>query len=328
MKTLKDTLISVPKDNLPNLNSNFLKYAGYGIAAFIVLSSSIYVVDPSEMANIRRLGNVVYNEPVGAGPHFKFPFIDTVDIMQVSLTTLHIPAFDVNTVDNQKITLDMNFNFTIPRNKVNHLLYEVGKTGNLDIADSIIPVVKDRAGRIFNRQNTTAISQNREAIQEQVTRAVFAAMTDLFGLQPHSLQIAQIIYSPTFVQSNENAVKAKNDAVAEQNKQVVETAKAQQKVIAAKGLADSAIESATGAAKSAVIRAEADKTKQILDGEGQAARLKLEISAFNNSPDLYIRYLQARAQLQWNGQSPQVVGGTGSQQAIIVPVTTPAFGGR
>lgn len=314
MGILKNTVVSAaPK-------GNWLKYTGYGIAAYIVLSSSIYVVDPSEMANIRRMGNPVYKQPVGSGPHFKIPFIDTVDIVQVSLTTLHIPPFDVNTVDNQKITLDMNFNFTIPRNKVNHLLYEVGKTGNMDIADSIIPVVKDRAGRIFNKQNTTAISQNREAIQEQVTRAVFSAMEELFGLQPHSLQIAQIIYSPTFVQSNENAVKAKNDAVAEQNKQVVETAKAQQKVIAAKGLADSAIESATGAAKSAVIRAEADKTKQILDGEGQAARLKLEISAFNSSPELYIRYLQARAQLQWNGQSPQVVGGANGQQAVVVPI--------
>lgn len=300
------------------------KWAGIGFAVFVFLNSAVYVVDPSEMANLRRMGNIVYNQPVGAGPHLKIPFIDTVDVVQVSLTTLHIPPFDVNTVDNQKITLDMNFNYTIPRNRVNHLLYEVGQTGNIDIPSSIVPVVKDRAGRVFNKQNTTTISQNREVIQNEVTRTVFAAMTEQFGLQPHSLQIAQIIYSPTFVQSNENAVKAKNDAVAEQNKQVVETAKAQQKVIAAKGQADSAIESATGAAKSAVIQAEADKTKQVLDGEGQAARLKLEISAFNNSPDLYIRYLQARAQLQWNGQSPQVVGGSGSQQAIVVPIT----GGR
>jgi regulator of protease activity HflC (stomatin/prohibitin superfamily) len=328
MGILKETMLSAPKDNEPHSKMGLLKIAGYVFAAFIVLSNLVYVVDPSEMANIRRMGNVVYNQPVGAGPHFKIPFIDTVDIVQVSLTTLHIPPFDVNTVDNQKITLDMNFNFTVPRNKVNHLLYEVGKTGNMDIADSIIPVVKDRAGRVFNKQNTTIISQNREVIQEQVTRAVFSAVSEQFGLQPHSLQIAQIIYSPTFVQSNENAVRAKNDAVAEQNKQVVETAKAQQKVIAAKGLADSAIEEATGAAKSAVIQAEADKTKQLLDGEGQAARLKLEISAFNNSPELYIRYLQARAQLQWNGQSPQVVSGAGGQQAIVVPITSPGFSGK
>lgn len=328
MGILKDTLLSAPKGNEPNSKGSWLKMAGYAFAVFIVLSNLVYVVDPSEMANIRRMGNPVYIQPVGAGPHFKIPFVDTVDIVQVSLTTLHIPPFDVNTVDNQKISLDMNFNYTIPPSKVNHLLYEVGKTGNVDVADSIIPVVKDRAGRIFNQQNTTTISQNREAIQNKVTQAVFAAVSEQFGLQPHSLQIAQIIYSPTFVQSNENAVVAKNDAVAEQNKQVVETAKAQQKVIAAKGLADSAIETATGAAKSAVIRAEADKTKQVLDGEGQAARLKLEISAFNNSPELYIRYLQARAQLQWNGQAPQVVSGTGSQAAIVVPLPMPGVGAK
>jgi regulator of protease activity HflC (stomatin/prohibitin superfamily) len=221
----------------------------------------------------------------------------------------------------------MNFNFTVPKNQVNHLLYEVGKTGDMDISESIIPVVKDRAARIFNRQNTTTISQNRELIQDQVTHSVFKAVREQFGLEPHSLQIAQIIYSETFVQSNENAVKAKNDAVAEQNKQIVETAKAQQKVIAAKGAADSAIESATGAAKSVVIRAQADKTKQIFDGEGQATRLKLEIAAFNNSPELYIRYLQAKAQLQWNGQSPQVISGNSSgQTAIVVPLPSPLLG--
>ncbi|MEY4768636.1 MAG: hypothetical protein RL637_1275 [Pseudomonadota bacterium] len=306
-------------------NSYLLKWATYSLIGYMLLSNFFYIVDPSEMANIRRMGNVVYKNPLGSGPHFKIPLIDTVDIVQVSLTTLHIPPFDVNTVDNQKITLDMNFNFTVPRNKVNHLLYEVGKTGNVDIADSIIPVVKDRAGRVFNKQNTTAISQNRELIQDQVTREVFNAMESLFGLQPHSLQIAQIIYSPTFVESNENAVKAKNEAVAEQNKQVVETAKAQQKVITAKGLADSAIESATGAAKSAVIRAEADKTKQILDGEGQASRLKLEISAFNNNPELYIRYLQAKAQLQWNGQTPQVMTGSNANPAVIIPMPNSTF---
>jgi regulator of protease activity HflC (stomatin/prohibitin superfamily) len=319
MGVLTDSIVAVAPQG------EFKKKLGYGFAAVVVFYNCVYTVDPSEMANIRRLGNVVYQQPLGSVPHLKIPFVDTVDKIQVSLTTLHIPLFDVNTIDNQKITLDMNFNFTIPRNKVNHLLYEVGKTGDIDIADSIIPVVKDRAGRVFNKKNTTTISQNREVIQEEVTRIVFSSVAELFGLQPHSLQIAQIVYSPTFVQSNENAVKAKNDAVAEQNKQVVETAKAQQKVIAAKGLADSAIESATGAAKSAVIRAEADKTKQILDGEGQATRLKLEISAFNNNPELYIRYLQARAQLQWNGQSPQVVSGAGSaQNAIVVPIALPA----
>lgn len=271
--------------------------------------SSTFTIEPSQMGNIRRLGHVAYNTPLSSGLHFKVPFIDTVDTTQVSLTTLHIPQFDVNTVDNQKITLDINFNYTIPSSKVNHILYEIGQSGNVEIADSIIPVVKDRVARIFNQHNTTTLSLNREAIQNKVTKAVFGSMTEMFGLQPHSLQIAQIIYSPTFVQSNENAVRAKNDAVAEQNKQVVETAKAQQKVIAAEG-----------EAKSAIVRAEADKTKQILDGEGQRKRLELEISAFNNNPSLYISYLDAKAKLRWDGKVPSVYSsGSNSNHNIVVP---------
>ena len=106
MGILKDSLVKTS----PVPKGSFLKYIGYGIAAVIVLSSSIYVVDPSEMANVRWMGRDVYTTPVGAGAHLKIPLIDTVDIVQVSLTTLHIPAFDVNTVDNQKITLEINFN--------------------------------------------------------------------------------------------------------------------------------------------------------------------------------------------------------------------------
>ncbi len=301
--------------DLTNLTENnhlkSWKLYGGGVLGIVMLMSlsPIFIVDPSEMGNLRRLGSVVYNEPLQPGPHLKFPLIDTVDRLQVSLTTLHIPSFDVNTVDNQKITLDINFNFTIPKNKVNHLLYEVGKTGDFDIETSIVPIVRDRVGRVFNKQNTTNISQNREIIQQEVTELVFAAMREQFGIEPHSLQFAGIIYSPTFVQSNENAVKAKNDAVAEQNKQIVETAKAQQKVIAAKGEADAAIEAAQGAARSVEIASQAEKTRKTLEGEGQAARLKAEMAMFNNDSKQYIAFMEAQAKLKWNGQLPQIVSG-------------------
>lgn len=301
--------------------------AGGLTAAFLVAAGmgSFYTVDPSEKANVRRLGNIEYSEPVGAGTHLKIPFIDHVDRVQVSLRTLHVPAFDVNTIDNQKITLEINFNYTVPTSKVNHLLYEVGKAGNMDLDESILPVAKDRAARVFAQQNTTTVSQNREAIQAKVEKDVSDAVRELFGIEPHSLQIASIGYSKAFIESNENAVKAKNDAIAEQNKQVVATAIAQQKVIAAKGEADAAIESATGAAKSAVIAAEADKQKQVLDGEGQGARLKAEIAALG-SPENYIKYLDAKAKNLWDGKAPQVMSGGangGSAPTVVVPIQAP-----
>lgn len=288
------------------------------------LWSSFYVVPPSDMANTRLFGTVEHAQPVGNGLHLKVPFVESVDMVQVSLRTLHVPEFSVNTVDNQQIKLKINFNYTVPKGQVNHLLYEVGKSGNTDLDESIIPVVQDRVSRIFAVQNTTTVSQNREKIQADVEKIVSDAVTELFGIQPHSLQIAAITYSDSFVQSNDFAVKAKNDAIAEQNKVNIETARAQQAVATAKGGADSKIEQARGDAESAILRAQADKQKQELDGQGQSARLKNEISAFG-SPQLYIDYLKAKAAGNWNGQLPTVQGGSGSGAPnVVIPLTTPA----
>jgi regulator of protease activity HflC (stomatin/prohibitin superfamily) len=272
----------------------------------------------------------MHKDPLSNGLHFKVPFFESVDMVQVSLRTLHVPEFSVNTIDNQQIKLKINFNYTVPKDKVNHLLYEVGKTGNTELDESIIPVVQDRVSRIFAVQNTTQVSQNREQIQEAVEKIVSQSVADLFGIQPHSLQIAAISYSDAFVQSNEFAVKAKNDAIAEQNKVNIETAKAAQAVAQAKGAADSKIENARGDAESQIVRAKADKEKQELDGQGQSSRLKNEIAAFGGSPQLYIDYLKAQAANKWNGQMPTVQAGNGGANLVIpMPApATPAPGGK
>jgi regulator of protease activity HflC (stomatin/prohibitin superfamily) len=308
---------------IPNITSGGVKKIAAGsLAAVFVLAAgfgSFYTVEKSEMANVRRFGDPVYDQPVGSGPHMKIPFVDKVDKIQVSLTTLHIPPFKVNTVDNQQITLDLNFNFTVPQNKVNHLLYEVGRSGNSDITESIIPVVMDRAGRVFNKQNTTTISLKREEIQAEVTKEVFNSVREQFGLEPHSLQFAQIQYSPAFVESNENAVKAKNMAVAEENKVAVEKAIADQAVIKAKGQADAAIEAARGESQSVLLRAQSEKTRLELQGQGQSALLRTEIATFG-SPELYIKYLNAKAQNLWDGKAPQVMSGAGGSSTVVVPL--------
>jgi len=39
------------------------------------------------MAGVRRLGQVITAKPLGPGLHYKLPFIDKVDRLQVSLDT-------------------------------------------------------------------------------------------------------------------------------------------------------------------------------------------------------------------------------------------------
>lgn len=281
-----------------------------------------FIISPTEMGNIRRLGVVVYAQPLGPGSHFKIPFVDKVDRLQITLDTLHIPPFDVTTVDNQKVTLEINFNYTTPKEQVNHILYGIGHAGNVDIDDQVLAVAKDRAGRIFAGQNMVNVNANRTDIQNAMEQSISTSVHDLFGIQPHSLQIVGITPSSAFMASNELAVKAKNDAVAADNTKRTKQFEADQKVITAKGEADSAIEAATGRASSVKIEAEADKAKLILEGEGEEANLKAQISAFGNA-ELYIKYVQAEAQLKWNGTPPQIMSGNGgSVPNIIVPMAS------
>jgi regulator of protease activity HflC (stomatin/prohibitin superfamily) len=288
------------------------------------LKSSVFTVQESEMANVRRFGQPRFAQPLSAGIHFKLPFIDEVDRLQVSLTTLHIDPFYVNTVDNQQVLLDLNFNYTVPNEKVNHLLYNVGRAGGASMDASVIPVVKDRAGRVFNLQNTTTISANRESIQTMVSQAVFEAVQELFGLAPHSLQFAKIGYSPAFIESNEMAVKTKNAAVAAQNQIVVERAYAEQKQIKAQGEANAHIAQAEGDAKANIILAEAEKQTKELKGQGEAAYLQAQIDVFAKNKETsanYCNYLHAKAMNQWDGKSPQMMASGASNLATVFPFT-------
>lgn len=298
------------------------KYVKVGIAAagaFLLLSNAFYSVDPNERANVRRFGVVMHQAPIMPGLHMKLPFVDNVDRVQVSLTTLHIPPFDVTTIDNQKVTLDLNFNYTVPDSSVNHIMYEIGRSGNSDIESQIIPVAKDRAARIFASQNMVSVNEKRVDIQTQIEEAISKSAEALFGIQPHSLQIASIKPSEAFMASNEAAVRAKNEAVAAENTKRTKQFEADQRVIQAKGDADSAIEAARGRADSVRLEAEANKTKLTLEGAGQESRLEAEIKPFG-SADRYIQYLQAKAALQWNGQTPQVVSGGNSSSNMIIPL--------
>lgn len=321
----------MPNTSLPAMylhQSRLLRVAIVLLILAVLVNNSLYTIQPTERGNIRRMGVVQYDKPISPGVHLKLPFVDKADTLQVSLSTLHIPSFDVTTVDNQKVSLLMNFNFTIPENRVNHLLYEIGRSGNGDIEDQIIPVVMDRASRIFASQNMATINVNRMEIQAQIEKSIFQSVEDLFGIQPHSLQIAAIRPSDAFMLSNEAAVKAKNEAVAAENTKRTRQFEADQQVIRAKGEADSAIEAARGRAESVRLEAEANKMKLQKEGEGQEARLNAEIKPFG-SPDKYIQYLHARAALNWNGQQPQVVSGNGGGSTnVVIPMPSLAGGAR
>ena len=310
---------------------NAPKYAyRAGLALFVLtaINSSFFVIDPTERAGVRMFGNVTTPQPVQPGLHFKIPFITSVDEITVSQQKVRVEPFTVNTVDNQPISIDINILYRMPDSAVFKNLYELGKTGADDLGPQMVSVVRDRVSRIIASKNTITISANREAIQAEITQQVDEALTQLFGINMESLQIAEIKYSQAFMASNEIAVRSKNDAVAEENKKRVIEFQQQQQVliaegqakvrtteadaaakamfIAAEGAAKSQLAQAKAAAESAVISAEAQKKSMTLTGEGEAARLTAVVNSFGSASN-YLESLRINATAKWNGSVPGTI---------------------
>lgn len=290
--------------------------AALGIAA--VAMQSFFTVNPAERAMVRLLGKVQSEKPLGPGLHFRVPFITAVDRAQVSLTNLHLPVFSVNTIDNQKIDLDINVSYLIPESAVYHLMYEVGRVGNAEVRDNIIPVVQDRVSRVFSAKNTNGISEHREGIQAEATQAVAKALKELFRIDLQSLQIAKIIYTPAFIQSNERSVTAKNEAIAEENRVRVAEFQAKQKITTAEGEAQQARVKAAGDADAIRFRARAEKEAAELQGQGAAARYRSEIEGAGGFAN-YVALINAQARLRWNGVAPRfMTGGQGGNPSFLM----------
>ncbi len=273
------------------------------IVAGALLWFGVFVVDPTEMAGVRRLGQVTTRDPYGPGIHLKLPVVDQVDRLQVSLDILKVQDLTMYTIDNQWVRISVGMTYRIPAKAVFRLLYQVGQSGSFGIRENVEPIIADRAMRVFARRNTIKISEEREVIANEIRQAVASRLDELFGIEVVDLQIAKIEYSPIFVASVEAAVKAKNDAVAAENTVNRIRFEAEQVRVRAQGEADAAAIGAEGQKRSAVIRADGEAQAIQIIGAAQAGSLRLRGEAVAAHPEA----ISLVAAERWSGTLPQTL---------------------
>jgi regulator of protease activity HflC (stomatin/prohibitin superfamily) len=304
----------------PRLRPSFLFSLGIGILVVIVIAifalDSYFVVEPTEMAGVRRLGQVITKEPLRPGLHFKLPFIDQVDRLQVSLDTFKFDRLTVNTIDNQPIAVTVGLTYRIPPKAVLPLLYEVGRAGNFDITENFQRIVADRTAKIFAQQNTTRISENRDQILNALKSVLSNDLGNLYHIEVVDFQIAGIIYSDSFRASVEAAVKAKNEAVAAENTVNRIKFEAQQAVERANGEAAAKLKLADADRQSTILSAQGRAEGIRLEGESRAAVLRMNAEILKTSP-LVVELAKAD---RWNGALPlTLLEGAGTTPLLSIP---------
>ena len=268
----------------------------------IVPLSCIYVVQPTEMAGLRRLGSVATAAPVGPGLHLKFP-IDKVDRLQVSLTPFTADDLTVYTVDNQPVRIGIGLTYRVPPSAVFKLLYQVGRSGNVDIDATLRPILADRALRVFARHNTVNISREREQIALEIRQEIATTMATNFGIEIADLQLSRIEYSEVFMQSVEGAVKAKNEALQAENTVSRIRFEGEQTKVTAEAEAAATVSRARAAKEAAVLKAEGEAQATELTGAANAHAVQLIAAAVNANP----RVVEYQTATRWNGQLPSTM---------------------
>jgi regulator of protease activity HflC (stomatin/prohibitin superfamily) len=211
----------------------------------------------------------------------------------------------VYTVDNQTVHVGIAVTYRIPASAVLHLLYQVGRPGDVDISDNMRPVIADRALRVFARRNTLGISAQREDIATEIRRDVSTALAGLFGVEVADLQLSTIRYSDAFTASVENAMRAKNEAAAAENQVARIHYEGEQRKVQAEADAVARVTQAQAEKQAAILRAEGEAQALTLKGDAEAHVIAARATALGDNPAL-VSYTEAE---RWNGQLPATVLG-------------------
>jgi modulator of FtsH protease HflC len=289
-----------------------------GLAA----KTSMFRVHQNEVAFITRFGQVMSPQtgPLKPGLHFKLPLADDADRISVSTDTVKMPLMKAFTRDTQEVTLQLSLTYNVPATAAYHLLYEVGRSGNIDIAHNLESVANDRVRSIVSRRDVTDLAgEGREKIIDEIKGVIAAELKRLFRIEVQDVQIPVLDFSSQYKEAVNKATLARAQRFQSEQDRERARVEAETAVVRAKGDADSQFAKAEGAARAQLTQAKAEAEATKLRGDADASAIRAKIEAAGGV-DGYTRQLQAQASLNWKGNVPQIMGASNAQMPMIMPL--------
>jgi len=207
-------------------------YLGLGLAAFMLLWGTFFVVQPGEIAVKTRLGQVM--DSYGEGLHFKLPVIDAIHRMSMRISRDDIKT-DAFSKDLQTMQVHLAINHRIEKENAISVYRNLGARYMETIID---PAAQEVLKAITARHTAEMIVSSRAAIVEAVNADLKAKLKEK-QIIVTDVSIVDMDFTQGFLGAVERKQIAEQDAKTAQN--LVEKAKreADSKVAAARAEAES-----------------------------------------------------------------------------------------
>jgi len=269
------------------------KYLIIIVFIFFLASSAFVIVESGHVGVIRRLG-AVQPLPLSEGLHFKRPFIDKIEQMDIRLTKA-VAKSQAASKDLQKVSTQVTLQYSLV-GAVAPLTYQ--RIGDRDtVASTLIePAIQESVKAITAQYNAEQLVTQRAEVKLQIQQAInnFIDITLKEKGVVNSLRIANVAitdfdFSDEFNKAIELKVRAEQEALQALNEKTRRVTQAEAGAAEKKLAAD-----ATAYEIEAASRARADAIER-------------EAKALKNNPSL----IQLRIAEKWDGQLPKFSGAGG-----------------
>ena len=276
-------MLNPQKINIP------IKTIAFGIGAVIVLYSSIYTVTEGHIGIVKRFSEA--KEQVNPGLHFKVPFVDSVEEIEVR-TRKNEEKMASSTKEQMPVTVSVSVNWTVDKTAALELFRQYG--GLTQFESRILdPRFRSATKDVIPKFDAEKLIQDRATAIQAIEANLIEEMKD-FPVTVDNIQIENIELPVKYLTSIETKQTEKNLAAAEEHKLARQNLEAQRDVNTAKAKAD-------GIKLVAIAEAEAIKIKGLAEAEAITAKAK----ALGNNP-LIVKLTEAQ---NWDGKLPTTILG-------------------
>lgn len=276
-------------------NPKVLSMVRDGFLALALLSfifSCVYTVSEGHVGIVKRFSEA--KEQVSAGLHFKVPFVETVESIEVR-PRKNEEAMASSTSEQMPVQVDVSVNWTVDRKAALGLYKQYGGLSQFEhrILD---PRFRSVVKSVIPHYSAEALIQDRSAAISEIERLMILEM-ESFPVKVDNIQIENIKLPEKYISSIETKQTEKNLADAEKHRLARQKLEAQRAV-------NTSDAKAQGIASIAAAEAEAIRVK----GLAEADAIKAKAEALRNNP-LIVKLTEAQ---NWNGQLPQTILGQGN----------------
>lgn len=257
--------------------------------ALILFMGSVYTVNEGHIGIVKRFSEA--KEQVNPGLHFKVPFIDSVEEIEVR-TRKNEEKMASSTKEQMPVTISVSVNWTVDKAAALELFRQYGGLSQFE-SRILDPRFRSATKDVIPRFDAEKLIQDRASAIQAIEANLIEEMKD-FPVTVDNIQIENIQLPAKYLTSIETKQTEKNLAAAEEHKLARQQLEAQRGVNTAKARAD-------GINLVAIAEAESIRIKGLAEAEAITAKAK----ALGNNP-LIVKLTEAQ---NWDGKLPSTMLG-------------------